>query len=136
MSPRTKRNLNTAMQIEAFTHAKYLRFAARARMNENWDLARLFQAAADADRIDHFAKEADVAGLIANDSENLRDAVEDKRAEVAMYKQFAKEATADGDFTVADLFERVQTTVVTQADAFEIACRTQVRECAPGLVEA
>jgi len=78
MSPRTERNLNTAMQIEAFTHAEYLRFAARARMNENPDIARLFQDAADADRTDHFTKEAEIAGLVANDSENLKHAIKRK----------------------------------------------------------
>lgn len=98
MSPRTKQNLNTAMRTEAFTHAEYLRFAAHARVNENWALAQLFRVTADTDRTEHFAKEADLAGLAARDADNLRHAVEEKRAEAAMYKQFAKEATADADF--------------------------------------
>ena len=52
------------MQTEAFTHAEYLRFAAHARRNEYWDLAKLFQDAADTDRTEHFATEAEVAGLV------------------------------------------------------------------------
>lgn len=50
MGPQTKQNLNAAMQSEAFSHVKYLRFAAHARMNEHWDLAQLFDEAADAAR--------------------------------------------------------------------------------------
>ncbi len=135
MSPRTKRNLNNAMQTEAFTHAQYLRFAARARTNENWDLAQLFQGAADIDRTEHFAQEADLADLVANDSDNLRHAMEEKRTEAAMYRQFAKEATADGDFAAAALFERMQAAAATQTDAFEAAFRIQTRECAASPVQ-
>jgi rubrerythrin len=135
MNPRTKRNLNTALQSEAFTHAKYLRFAARARTNENWDLAQLFQTTADTDRTESFAKEAELAGLVANDSENLRCAMEEKQAEAAMYRQFAKEATADGDLVAATLFERMQTATVAQTQAFEAAFLMQAHECAASLAE-
>ena len=56
MSPETERNLERAMALEAFANAKYTRFAACARMNENPDLASLFQTTADLDRIAHFRK--------------------------------------------------------------------------------
>ena len=121
MSPRTKKNLSTAMQTEAFTHAEYLRFAAHARRNEYWDLAKLFQDAADTDRTEHFATEAEVAGLVRDDTDNVRHAVEEKRAEAAMYHQFAKEATADGDFAAAALFEKMQAAAVDQTEGFEAA---------------
>lgn len=104
-------------------------------MNENWDLAQLFQVAADTDRTEHFAKEAEVAGLVANDSDNLRSAVEEKRSAAAMYKQFASEATADGDFAVAALFEKMQTATTTQTGAIEDAFRIHTRECAASPVE-
>jgi rubrerythrin len=127
MSARTKQNLNTAMQGEAFNHAKCLRFAAHARMNENWNVAQLFQTTADTDRREHFAEEADLAGCEASDTENLRSAIEGKRADAAMYGQFAREATADGDFVAAALFEKMQTAVDTQRKAFEAAFRIQTR---------
>lgn len=130
MSPRTKQNLSTAMQKEAMTYAKYLRFAAQARLHEDWDLARLFQTAADADRTDHFAKEAEFAHLVASDSENLTSAVEEKKAAARMYGRFAAEATADRDLATAALFERMETAEDTQAKSFEIALRAQVRESA------
>jgi rubrerythrin len=123
------------MQTEAFTHVEYLRFAARARMNENWDLAQLFQVAADIDRTEHFAKQADLAGLVASDSENLRHAMEEKRAEAAMYSQFAKEATADGDLVAAALFEKMQTAAASQIEGFETAFLIQAHECVASLAE-
>lgn len=135
MSPQTKRNLKTAMQNEAFSQAEYLRFAARARMNENWDLAQLFQTAADNDRTEHFGKEAEVACLVADDSENLRCAIAEKRTAAATYGRFAKEATADGDFSAAALFEKIRADEVTQAETFETALQLQTGECAACLVE-
>jgi rubrerythrin len=56
MSPQTEKNLERAMAIEAFGHAKYARFAATARMSKNPDLASLFQSTADLDRTAHFSK--------------------------------------------------------------------------------
>jgi rubrerythrin len=135
MSPRTKRNLNTAMQNEAFTEAEYIRFAARARMNESWSLANLFQAAADADRTEHFAEEAELACLVADNSENLKHAIDEKRAEVAMYARFLREATSDGDLAAAALFDRIRTEEATQAEAFETALRIRTGECSARLVE-
>jgi rubrerythrin len=129
------RNLNSAMQTDAFTHAEYLRFAARARVNENWDLVQLFQVAADVDEVEHFGKEADLAGLVANHSKILRHAIEEKRAEAALYRQFTTEATADGDLAAAALFEEMQTAAATQTEAFEAAFRIETHEDAIRLIE-
>ncbi|MFZ0592123.1 MAG: hypothetical protein WAM39_16780 [Bryobacteraceae bacterium] len=136
MNPRTKQNLNIAMQSEAFALAKYLRFAAHARMNENWDLANLFQTAADTGRIEHFAKEADLAGLVTNEYDNLKDAMDEKRAQASMYDRFARQAIADGDTAAAELFEKIREENVTQALAFETTLLIQAGERSACLVEA
>lgn len=135
MSPQTKRNLNTALQNEAFSQAEYLRFAARARMNENWDVAQLFQTAADNDRVEHFSKEAELACLVADDSENLRNAIKEKRVAAATYERFVKEAIADDDLAAASLFEKIRADEVAQAETFKAALQLQTGECAAGLVE-
>jgi hypothetical protein len=96
-------------------------------MHENWELANSFQAAADTDRMEHFAEEADLAGLDADDSGNLRSVTEDSRAEASMYRQFAKEAMADGDHAAAALFEKMQRAADAQKRAFEAAFRIQTR---------
>lgn len=57
MSPQTKRNIGKAMAFEALASAKYTRFAACARTNDNPELAGHFQTIAGIDRTAHFRKE-------------------------------------------------------------------------------
>jgi rubrerythrin len=136
MTRRTKQNLDTAMQSEAFTHALYLRFAARARMHKNWKLAQVFQTIADTERTKHFAEGANLAGLVSNDAENLRYALNEKRAQAAMCGRFAIQARADGDVTAAACFEKLRTDENTQADTLEAAFRVESAQCPACLVEA
>ena len=107
MSPRTKKNLMTAMKCDAFDAAKYSRFAAHARMCDDWELAQMFQETADSDRTDHFAKEAELEGLVAASPENLRNAIDTEMREIAILYQFASEATEDGDLEAAAAFEKI-----------------------------
>jgi rubrerythrin len=105
MTLRTQRNLDVAMHGEAFAAAKYKRFAAFARTNENNSLAELLNKVANEDRISHFAKEVQLAGLISDDIANLRDVIRDKLYHMERYTQFAQEAEQDGDLNAAALFK-------------------------------
>jgi rubrerythrin len=116
MSPRTKQNLLNAMKCEAFESATYSRFAAHARMESDWDLAKAFQDDADGNRTRHFAKEAALEGLVAQTPENLRNAIDAETDECKTYTQFALEAKQDGDLTVANEFEEI--------------CRDKTNRCA------
>jgi rubrerythrin len=80
MSPQTKRNIEKAMAVEALASAKYTRFAACALTNENPEVARLFQTAADIDHTAHFRKEFDLDTGQCDDRENLEPAIEDKES--------------------------------------------------------
>ena len=135
MTRRTKQNLSTAMQSEAFTNALYLRFAAHARMYGNWELARLFQTIADTERTEHFAEGADLTGLVGSDAGNLRYALEEKKAQAAMCERFARQARADGDLSAAACFEKLRADESTQAKALEGAFQVQASECPSCLVE-
>src|SRR6266566_191149 len=108
MSPETERNLERAMALEAFANAKYTRFAASARMNENPDLASLFQTTADLDRIAHFRKEFDFVYAPGDDAENLQSAISDKDSVIEMYSEFMRQAEAAGDYSAAALFDSVR----------------------------
>ena len=121
MNQRTKQNLITAMKAEAFAQAKYARFAARARMEEDWEAARVFQKAADSDSTEHFAREAELAGLGAATEDNLRTAINEQSEQAAMYRCFTDEATADGESSAAAIFPHVQ----LQTDAN----RTELESC-------
>lgn len=119
MSPRTKRNLNVALERDAVDAATYSRFAARARSEDEWNLAQAFQETADRDRADHFAKEAELERLIASSPDNLRNAIEVERKETKMYSEFAREAKEDGDLGVASVFENISRYKAERCASFE-----------------
>lgn len=107
MNSRTKAHLQTAMECDAVDAVTYQRFAGRARLEGDWDLARAFQEAADADRSDHFAKELELQNAVADTPENLRKAIEAEKSEIEMFARFAGEAAEDGDRSAAALFQKI-----------------------------
>jgi rubrerythrin len=119
MSPRTKQNLIAAMQCDALDAAKYGRFAARARMDDDWELAKAFQEAADSDRTEHFSKEAELEGLIARSPDNLRNAIDEKAKEIERFAEFARQATEDGDLGIASVFEQISRDKAERRARFE-----------------
>jgi len=122
LSSQTQRNLSTAMHGEAFAYTKYSLYAKQAQRNGNADLASLFEEAANTERFEHFAEEAQVAGLVGTEAENLKDAIEGESYEVdTMYREFAKEAAASGDNVAADRFEEIRRDEAKHRDAFKAA---------------
>ena len=105
MKLRTKRNLVAAMQCGALDAAKYHRFAACARMDGEWELAKAFQDAADSDHTQHFSKEAELEGVIGHSPDNLRKAISAEMKELNMFLEFARDAMEDGDSNAAALFD-------------------------------
>ena len=109
MKSQTKNNLLTAMHGEAFAYVKYMLFAERARKNGRADLAGLFENTANVERFEHFAEEAELAGLVGTDEENLQDAITGESYEVdIMYGDFAQQARTAGDQAVADRFSEIR----------------------------
>ena len=81
---------------EAFTYAKYLRFAAAARRSGDLDLAQHFEETAQVEHLEHFLEDAELA---RSNAENLRDAIDGEAYEVeTMYRQFAEQAAAAARF--------------------------------------
>jgi len=122
MSPKTVENLSTAMHGEAFAYAKYLLFADHAKKNGNTELADLFEKTAAVERMEHLSEEAELAGLVGSDAENLKDSIKGESYEVeTMYREFALEARAAGDRAAADRFEEIRKDEVKHRDAFKAA---------------
>jgi hypothetical protein len=71
----TRDNLTTAMQSEAFTYAKYMLYAERARKTGNPELAQLLEKTAKQELSEHFAEEAALAEIVRSDVDNLQDAI-------------------------------------------------------------
>jgi rubrerythrin len=122
LSKQTQDNLLTAMHGEALAYAKYMLYAQHARSNGKKQLAALFERAARTERFQHFAEEADLAGLVGSDADNLRDAIQGESYEVeTMYREFAQQAAAAGDKSVADRFEEIRHDEMGHRDAFKAA---------------
>jgi len=104
MNEQTRNNLLSAMQGEAFAFAKYMLFAEHARNAGHADLASLFETTAE-----HFAEEAQLAGLVGSDVENLRQAISGEAYEVdTMYREFAAQAEAAGESAAAARFQEIR----------------------------
>ncbi len=118
----TMDNLSTAMHGEAFAYAKYLLYAEHARQNGNTELANLFETSAKTERFEHFAEEAQLAGLVSSDADNLKDAIKGESYEVdTMYRQFAEQAAAVGDKAAAERFQEIRKDEMKHRDAFKAA---------------
>ena len=116
----TLENLATAMRGEAFAYAKYMLYAQHARENGNAEAANLFESAAQTERIEHFAEEAKLAGLVGSDRENLQDAMKGESYEVdTMYFEFAQQAVEAGDQAAADRFDEIRHDEMKHRDAFK-----------------
>jgi rubrerythrin len=109
------------MQAEAVAYAKFLRFAAAARRNNEQSVAALFEEAADVDRCQHFAREAELAHMTGTEDENLHSAIETVIRQIAMYDGFIRQASADGDLAAVRVLEKVRNDKLTQLVAFRAA---------------
>jgi rubrerythrin len=122
LNQETMDNLSTAMHGEAFAYVKYLLYAEHARKNGNKELADLFEKTANTERFEHFAEEAELAGLVGRDADNLKDAIKGESYEIdTMYLEFALKAKVAGDTAAAARFEEIRHDEVGHRDAFKIA---------------
>ena len=122
LDQKTMDNLSTAMHGEAFAYVKYLLYSEHARKDGNMELAELFEKTANTERFEHFAEEAELAGLVGSDADNLKDAFKGESYEIElMYREYAQTAEAAGDRAVADRFEEIRHDEMDHRDAFKIA---------------
>lgn len=122
MQPRTHQHLLDAMHGEAFAYTKYLLYAKHARAHGHPEVADLFEQTAQMELFEHFAEEAELVGLVGSDADNVRDALAGESYEVdTMYRQFAEEASADGDEAAAARFAEVREDERRHREAFSAA---------------
>ena len=122
LNQKTMENLSTAMYGEAFAYVKYLLYAEHARKSGNKELAELFEKTANTERFEHFAEEAQLAGLVGSDADNLKDAIKGESYEIdIMYLDFAQKAKVAGDTAAAARFEEIRHDEMGHRDAFKIA---------------
>ena len=104
----TRQDLLTAVHGEAFAHALYLTYAQAAQAQGLANLAKLFQRTATVELREHFAAEANLAGLVGTDRSNLISAVAGETNEAnVLYPNAARQAYAVGERPyVGNLFMR------------------------------
>ena len=108
MHPQTRLNLLMAMRGEAYTYARYLLFADQARADGRPDLAEVYEEAARAKRLEHFAALAALVGLPGDEVANLRLAIDAESFDVtAVYPSLAAAAIGVGDEAAAALFTAI-----------------------------
>jgi len=108
LAPQTRKDLDAAMHGEAYANLKYRSYAEAARKAGNEDLAKLFEESANVEANEHFAREADAAGLTGFDARNLADAMAGENYEnTKMYIGFADDAEKAGDRKVARMFRQI-----------------------------
>lgn len=129
MNEQTLKNLSAAMHGEAFAYAKYMAYADHARKAGNNKLADLFESTAKTEHMEHFTEEAELAGLVGSDAENLKDSIKGESYETeTMYREFAQQAKQAGDLQVAERFEEIRQDEAKHRDAFTSALADLKRE--------
>ena len=122
LNQKTLENLSTSMHGEAFAYVRYVLYAEHARKSGNKELADLFEKTANTERFEHLAEEAQLAGLVGSDTDNLRDAIKGESYEIdTMYLEFAQRAKAAGDLAAAARFEEIRHDEMGHRDAFKAA---------------
>lgn len=115
LSQQAQRDLSAAMHRDAFAYAKYSLYANQARESGDTELAELFEKTANAERFEHFVKEAQLAGMTGSNTDNLRNAIQSE------VDDLAKHASAPQDKAVADLFEQIRHDELNHREAFNAA---------------
>ncbi|HEU4636491.1 MAG TPA: rubrerythrin family protein [Edaphobacter sp.] len=122
LNQQTLKDLSTAMHGEAFAYAKYMAYADHARKSGNNKVVELFESTAKTEHMEHFAEEAELAGLVGTDAENLKDSIKGESYETeTMYREFAQQAKARGDVEAAKRFEEIRQDEARHRDAFSAA---------------
>lgn len=120
LKPQTLENLSTAMHGEAFAFAKYMLYAEHARNSGHTQLANLFETTAKVERLEHLREEAELAGVVGSDADNLKDSIKGESYEVeTMYLKFADEAKAAGDTVAAERFMEIRNDEMKHRDTFK-----------------
>jgi rubrerythrin len=118
----TKEDLLTALRTEAFTYARSMLYATAARRNGRTEIADLFESTARTELDEHFAALADLAGIVGDDAENLRSAIEAESYEIeVMYPTFAEHATRATDTAAAECFTEIRRHEIDHLEALREA---------------
>ena len=118
---KTEKDLANGFAGESQANMKYLAFAAKAEAEGYIQVAKLFRATAEAERI-HAHSHLKTLGLIKSTADNLQAAIAGETYEFSeMYPEFIKDAKEEGNtaavrsFTMANEAEKVHADLYQKA---------------------
>lgn len=107
IKPETRRDLEVALQKEAYSVLKYRAFAENARKNGKITLAGLLEETAKFEE-QHFFAEAKMYGLVGEDWNNLANAIVGEYNDYTdNYVKLAERAEANGDKQIATMYREI-----------------------------
>ena len=133
MGEKTLRNLYEAFVGEAKAHFRLLAYAERAEEEGLPQIAALFRAVAEAERV-HTVRNLQLLGeVVVKDTEaNLRASFErEEKASGVFYPQFIREAEAEGETRAAISFSHARDVEEEHAALYKRALQHLIAETAP-----
>jgi rubrerythrin len=107
IKPETRRDLQVALQKEAYSVLKYRAFAENARKNGKVTLAALLEETAKFEE-QHFFAEAKMYGLVGEDWNNLANAIVSEYNDYTdNYVKLAERAEENGDKQIATMYREI-----------------------------
>ena len=101
---KTTENLKVAFSGESQASQKYLAYAAKAELDGFPNVAKLFRAAADAERV-HALRHWRALGMVRDTNQNLQDALAGETYEVEeMYPQMLAQEEVDQEISAQHAF--------------------------------
>ena len=133
MGEKTQRNLYDAFVGEAKAHFRLLAYAEKAEEEELPQIAALFRAVAEAERV-HTVRNLQLLGeVVVQDTEtNLRASFQrEEKASGVFYPQFIREAEEEGDKRAAISFSQARDVEERHATLYERALRHLIADVTP-----
>lgn len=133
MGEKTQRNLYAAFVGEAKAHFRLLAYAEKAEEEELPQIAALFRAVAEAERV-HTVRNLDLLGeVVVEDTEtNLQASFQrEEQASGVYYPQFIREAAGEGDGRAALSFSQARDVEERHATLYKRALRHLVADTTP-----
>jgi len=133
MGEKTSRNLYEAFVGEAKAHFRLLAYAEKAEEEELSQIATLFRAVAEAERV-HTTSNLELLGeVVVKDTEtNLRASFQrEEKASAVFYPRFIREAEEEGDRRAAISFSQARDVEEGHAKLYKRALRHMIADTSP-----
>ena len=133
MGEKTRRNLYEAFVGEAKAHFRLLAYAEKAEEEELPQIAALFRAVAEAERV-HTIRNLKLLGeVVVKDTEtNLQASFQrEEKASSVLYPQFIREAEEEGDQRATISFSQARDVEERHATLYKRALRHMIADTTP-----